>query len=198
MITRRTMLTHSAIAAAATAMLTTSSRAARAAGAGKPVLAEDGLYHFDWYLESFLDLAEDVATAKQNNRRLAVIWSQKGCIYCKRLALEHFSDPGIAGYVRKHFDVLHMNLIGAREVTDFDGQKRSEKATAAFYGIRLTPTIQFFPDSAEGLGKKPPLKREVARMPGLLEPKPFLAMFRYVQEKGYEKMPLGKWLKQAG
>lgn len=61
----------------------------------KPVLGDDGMYNFDWYLESFLDLAEDITAAKEKGRRLALVWSQKGCIYCKRMALEHFTNPEI-------------------------------------------------------------------------------------------------------
>lgn len=194
MFTRRGFLASGAAVALAPVLSLT----ARAAPAlSRPVLGEDGMYHFDWYLESFLDLAEDVATAKEKNRRLAVIWSQKGCIYCKRMAQEHLVDPKIVGYIRKNFDVLHMNLFGSKEITDFDGRKYSEKAYARAYGIRLTPTIQFFPGSAEGLGKKPALKREAARMPGLLEPEQFLAMFRFVQEKGYEKASFNSWLKKG-
>lgn len=163
----------------------------------KPVLEEDGMYHFNWYLESFLDTAEDIATATQNKKRLAVIWGQRGCIYCKKMAEQYFTDPKIVSYVREHFEIVHLNLFGAREVTDLDGVKRGERATAQFYGVRLTPTIQFFPESAEGLGKKPPLQREVARMPGLLEPDKFLAMFRFVREKGYETQSFDAWLKRA-
>jgi thioredoxin-related protein len=33
-------------------------------------------------------------------------------------------------------------------------------------------------------------------MPGLLEPVEFLAMFRYVREKGYETAPFPEWLKK--
>lgn len=90
-----------------------------------------------------------------------------------------------------------MNLYGDREITDFDGNKLSEKNYARAYAIRLTPTIQFFPDSIEGLGKRPVTQREVARIPGLLEPRDFLALFRYVREKGYEKAPFTQWLKRT-
>lgn len=193
MISRRTFV---ATASAATLAPLVPAFAQAPSAVSKPVLGDDGMYHFDWYQESFLDLAEDVATAKDKGKRLAVIWSQKGCIYCKRMALEHFSDPEIAGYVRKNFDIIHMNLFGDREITDFDGKKLSEKAYARAYAIRLTPTIQFFPENAGGLGKLEPSKREVARMPGLLEPKDFLAMFRFVQDKGYEKGSFSQWQKQ--
>ena len=194
MLSRRSFIVATAAAACAPFL---PAFAQESPATSKPVLGEDGMYHFDWYQDSFLDLAEDIATAREKGRRLAVIWSQKGCIYCKRMALEHFTNPEIAGYVRKHFDVIHMNLFGDREITDFDGRKLTEKSYARAYGIRLTPTIQFFPESAAGLGKKESSKREVARMPGLLEPKDFLAMFRYVQEKGYEKAPFTQWLKKA-
>ena len=160
-----------------------------------PKLADDGMYYFEWYLESFLDLAEDVAGAAASGKRLAVIFGQRACPYCKRMAKEHLSDPAIAAYVQANFEVLHLNLFGAREVTDFDGAKHSERDLARLYGVRLTPTILFFPESAEGLGARPVMKREVARMPGLLEPAPFLAMFRYVREKGYETSSFTQWLK---
>lgn len=198
MLTRRAFVTAAAASAIAQAGPAITQALAQApAKVSKPVLGDDGLYHFDWYMESFLDLAEDIATAAEKKRRLALVWTQKGCIYCKRMAQEHFVDPHIAGYVRANFDVIHMNLFGSKEITDFDGRKYSEKAYARAYGIRLTPTIQFFPDNAAGLGAKAPMKREVARMPGLLEPKQFLAMFRFVREKGYEKSSFNDWLKKT-
>ena len=156
---------------------------------------EDGLYHFDWYLESFLDLAEDVATATKSGKRLAIIVSQRGCIYCKRMAEDYFADQKLVAYIRDNFDVIHLDLFGAKEVTDFDGSKLGEKAFAQKYGVRATPTILFFPESAGDLGKKEVSKREVVRMPGLLEKREFAAMFRYVREKGYEKSSFGNWLK---
>ena len=200
MLTRRTLLASALSAAAAAPALVLPGLVlpARAApAASPPTLAEDGLYHYDWYLESFLDLAEDIAGAAQKGRRLAVVWGQKGCIYCKRMALEHLADPAISGYIQANFDVLHLNLFGARETTDLDGRKMPEKQLAQTYGIRLTPTVQFFPESAEGLGARAAPKREVARMPGLLEPREFLAMFRFVREKGYEKASFSDWLRKG-
>ena len=194
MLTRRSFLTAAAMG---TLSPVAPAWAQNSPAASRPSLGEDGMYNFDWYLESFLDLKEDVTAAKGNNKHLAVMWSQTGCIYCKRLALEYFTDPEIVGFVRKHFDIVHMNLFGDREITDFDGKKLSEKNYARKYGIRLTPTIQFFPDDAANLGAKAPMQREALRMPGLADPKLFLAMFRYVQEKGYRKGSFKDWLKKS-
>lgn len=187
MIARRSLLLAAGAALASTR-----------AGASPPKLADDGMYHFDWYLESFLDLAEDIQTATDKGKRLAVIWGQRGCVFCKRLAEEHFVTPAIADYVKANFEIVHLNLFGAREVTDLGGAKRGEQAMARLYAIRTTPTIQFFPESPEGLGAREPMRREVARMPGLLEPGPFLAMFKFVRQKGYEKGSFPEWLKAQG
>ncbi len=105
----------------------------------------------------------------------------------------HLRDEATVAYIRAHFEVLHLNHIGAREVTWADGRKLPEKALGEAQGIRFTPAIQFMPEAATGAATK-----EVARMPGLLEPQPFLAMFRYVKEKGYERAPFPEWLKKQG
>ena len=157
-------------------------------------LGDDGLYQMDWYLESFLDLSEDLAGATSKGKRFAIMWGLRGCPACKRMHEVHLMDPAIESYVRDHFEVLHLNHIGARAVTDFDGRKLTEKALGEAYGIRFTPTIQFFPETLDRLAGKSGQAREIARMPGLLEPAEFLAMFRYVREKGYETLSFPGWL----
>jgi thioredoxin-related protein len=159
-------------------------------------LGEDGLYHHDWYLESFLDLADELAAATARGKRFAIMWGLKGCPACKRMHTVHLADPTIERYVRDNFEILHLNYIGARIVTDFDGRKLGEKALAESYGIRFTPSIQFFPENAASVGSAAGAAREVARMPGLPEPAEFLGMFRYVREKIYETMPFPAWMKK--
>jgi thioredoxin-related protein len=165
----------------------------------EPTPGDDGLFHPPWMLETFLDLGEDVESATKNGRRLAMIWEQRGCPYCRDMHLINFADPAIVDYLRAHFDVVQLDTHGAREMTDFDGAKLSEKAFAARYGIRVTPTIQFFPDSPTGLSAKSPMARESARMPGYLPPREFLAMFRFVHERAYERTGFQEFLtKGAG
>ena len=162
----------------------------------KATLSDDGLYQMDWYLESFLDVSEDLTGATAKGKRFAIMWGLKGCPACKRMHEVHMMDPKIESYIRDNFEILHLNHIGSREVTDFDGRKRSEKAFGVAYGIRFTPTIQFFPEATAGLAALSGQAREVARMPGLLEPTEFLAMFRYVRQKGYDSAPFPEWLKK--
>ena len=103
----------------------------------------------------------------------------------------------IENYIKANFDILQLNIIGSRKVTDFDGSEISEKVLAAKYGVRFTPTFQFFPESTSGLGEKAPDKREVARAPGYMRPDDFLALFRFVREKGYETKSFREYLRAA-
>lgn len=186
MITRRTLLGALAAAVALPALR---------AGAAEPVLTEDGIYRQPWFLESLLELPDDLASARAGKKRFAVLFELRGCPYCKEMHFGNFAQPHIEKYVRENFDILQINIIGSREVMDFDGERLSEKALAAKYGVRYTPTFLFFPESTEGLKAKKPAQREVTRLQGVLKPPQFLAAFRYVVEKAYEKTPLPEYLK---
>jgi thioredoxin-related protein len=169
--------------------------AASHAHADQPILTDDGLYKQPWFLESFLDLADDLEGARKEGKRFVVMWELKGCPYCKETHFVNFAQARIADYVKTNFEVLQLNIIGSRKVTDFDGAELSEKQLAAKYGIRFTPTFQFFGENAAALKSSSPDKREVARSPGYLLPEDFLSMFRYVREKAYESKSFRDYLK---
>jgi thioredoxin-related protein len=162
------------------------------------ILTEDGLYRQPWFLESLLELADDLNAAAEARKRFAIVWELRGCPYCKKTHLVNFAVPEIERFVKERFDILQLNIIGDREVTDFDGERLPEKRLAAKYGVRFTPTFQFFPESTAGLAAKKPDEREVARWQGYVEPQPFLAMFRFVAERAYEKGNLLDYLKANG
>lgn len=176
MTTRRQFLVGSAAALI-------SANAARA----QAILSEDGLHKQPWFVETFLELADDLAAARAAGKRFAVLWELRGCPYCREMHLVNFARPDIGDYVRSNFDILQLNIVGARKVTDFDGTQLGEKAFAARYQVRFTPTIQFFPETLDGLAALPPDKREVMRIPGYLKADDFLDVFRFVRERGYER-----------
>src|SRR6185503_2111904 len=99
----------------------------------EPVLTEDGLYRQPWFLESFLELPDDLAGAANSGKRFAVMWELRGCPYCRETHLVNFARPDIEDYIKANFEILQLNIIGARKVTDFDGSELSEKALAAKY-----------------------------------------------------------------
>ena len=169
--------------------------AAVAARADEPILTDDGLYKQPWFIESFLDLSDDLEGAAKDGKRFVIMWELKGCPYCKETHFVNFAQPRIADYIKSNFEVLQLNIIGSRKVTDFDGTEMSEKELAAKYGVRFTPTFQFFGERAAALKTLAPQKREVARAPGYLRPDDFLAMFRYVREKAYESKSFRDFVK---
>ena len=160
----------------------------------EPVLNDDGLYSQEWFLESFLELRDDLLEAGGNGKSFAIIWEQKGCPYCRELHMTNFADDDIRNYVRDNFEVIQLNIWGAREVTDFDGAAMTEKELARKNNVRFTPTVQFFtlPERA-GEDWDDPVK-EAARMPGYLRPEPFMAMFQYVHDGAYQRMEFRRYL----
>jgi hypothetical protein len=129
----------------------------------EPKKGEDGIYHQTWGLNSFLDLREDLAEATAKGRRFAVIFEQRGCTYCTKMHTEVLAQKYINDYVRENFTILQLDLFGAREVTDFDGQKLSE-AKLADVGACCSP-----PPSCST--KRPPMRHRTngdrrSRLPG--------------------------------
>jgi thioredoxin-related protein len=189
-IAPRLRLSRRSLLAGAAVML-----AAPRASASPLKLNDDGLYTKPWFLESLLDLNDDLKEAGDKAKRRVSTWELKGCPDCKKIHEIKPADPAIETFIKDKFEVLQLNIRGAREVTDFDGERLPEKDFARKYGVRATPTFQFFPESTAGLAQKPPPAREVARWQGYMEPKPFAAMFRFVADKAYEKTSLIDYLR---
>lgn len=144
-----------------------------------------GLYHQDWFLESFLDLKEDFEGAQAEGKRFAILWEQKGCPYCKDMHSINFAKDDIRNYAQDNFVILQMNIWGDREVTDFDGEVLSEKDLAAKNGVLFTPTMQFLPANLSAMVGKKGAAMDAARLPGYFRPFHFKAMLRYVKEEMY-------------
>ncbi len=142
---------------------------------------EDGLHVQPWFTDSFLILKEDVADAAASGKRVAVIFEQRGCPYCKEMHNVNLAEPEISEFIKKNFSVIQMNLWGAREVEDLDGKVMEERALARRWRVNFTPTIVFLPtldEMAKG-------ETEVARMPGYFKPFHFLSMFEFVNAGAY-------------
>lgn len=164
------------------------------AAAYAPVRLENGKYTQAWFLNSFLELADDLEEAAANGKRFAIIWEQDGCPYCRETHLVNFAIPEVTDYVRAHFEMIHLDIWGSREVVDFDGTAMSEKDLAKRNQIRFTPTIQYFPETFAVTPPPAGKAGEVARMPGYFRPFHFLTMFEYVRAEGYTRQPFRKYL----
>ena len=119
------------------------------ASPGQDTALEAGLvnpgYHEkpDWFVESFLDIREDVAEAAASGKRVVLYFYQDGCPYCKKLLDTNLALKQTVDKLRGGFNVIAINMWGDREVTDFDGAATTEKEFAGALRVMFTPTLLF-------------------------------------------------------
>jgi thioredoxin-related protein len=147
-------------------------------------VGDDGLHKQPWFTLTFRDVAEDIEAARADGKRLALVFEQRGCIYCRQMHEEILADPAIADYIAANFHVVQYNLFGDEEVTDLDGTTLSEKGAARRWRVVFTPTILFMPETAPEDGTVG--DAAVATMPGAFGKQTFLHMFQWVRENGYQ------------
>lgn len=151
-----------------------------------PVRAElddNGLYVHDWIEETFLDLGEDLESARAQDKRMAIFIEQRGCLYCKKMHEEVYSDPEVEAYIEESFYIIRVNLHGSTEVTDLDGEVLTEKGATRKWGVLFTPTVLFMPEESDG--GLSAAQAAVAMMPGAFSKSTALDLFTWVNEKRY-------------
>lgn len=147
-------------------------------------MGDDGLYKSPWIRDTFKDLREDLDEANAEGKRLVLFFEQRGCIYCKKMHEEVFTDPEVSEYIDENYFVVQLNLHGSTEVTDFDGEVLQEREMARKWRVLFTPTIVFLPEEVpEGASA---MDAQVAVMPGAFSKGTSLDMFTWVAEKRYE------------
>ncbi|MCT4654962.1 MAG: thioredoxin family protein [Cohaesibacter sp.] len=147
-------------------------------------MGDDGLHKQPWMRDTFKDLAEDLAEANDEGKRLMVMIEQRGCIYCRQMHEEVYPNPEISKFIEENYFVVQINMFGDVEVTDFDGSTYSEKDIVKKWGVLFTPTVLFFPQTVDS--DTPANKVAVAQMPGAFKKNTTHDMLRWVVEKGYE------------
>ncbi len=147
-------------------------------------MGDDGLHKQPWFSYTFKDLSEDVATAHEAGKRLAIFIEQRGCSYCRKMHEEVYSDPEMAKLISENFMVIQLNMFGDEEVTDFDGEAMAEKDMVKRWGVLFTPTVLFMPETAPEAGTA--ASAAVAIMPGAFSKGTAGDMYTWVLEKGYE------------
>ncbi|SLN21421.1 hypothetical protein ROG8370_00733 [Roseovarius gaetbuli] len=146
-------------------------------------LGDDGLHKADWMRETFKDLREDLDEANAEGKRLMILIEQRGCIYCERMHRDVFPLPVIDSYIRENFFVVQLDLYGAAELIDFDGEELSQRDAMRKWGMMFTPSILFMPQEVpEG---KTAAQAAVAVMPGAFEAGTTLDLLTWVNEERY-------------
>ncbi len=130
-----------------------------------------------WFKNSFMDIAEDIAEATAENKRLVLYFHQDGCPYCKKLIEVNLTQQDIVDKARATVDVLAINIWGDREVTWLDGETLSEKAFAQKMRVMFTPTMLFLDEQGQ----------VALRVNGYYKPAKFKAALAYVAQHGEKK-----------
>jgi len=151
-------------------------------------LGDDGLHKQPWFTQSFLELADDLDDAVNDNKVLMVLVEQAGCPYCRELHRVNFERAEIVDAITSDFLVVQLDLWGSREVVDFDGSGLEERDWIQKQAIHFTPTTLFFKHSDDGT------PREVFRMPGYFKPFHYYAALSYVTTGAHETEPFQRYL----
>jgi thioredoxin-related protein len=140
----------------------------------------------DWFKLSFLELQADLADAREAGKwGILLYFGRKDCPYCKVHLQKNWEDRGIVTYTRKHFDVIAIDVRGARQVTDYSGKVyKSEKEFAAKLRTNFTPSFLFV--DVDG--------NAVLRLTGYHPPYQFRAALEFIADKHYLYEPLRAYI----
>ena len=131
--------------------------------------------HPEWFKQSFLDLNEDIEEASVEGRHLMLYFYQDGCPYCKMFVENGLGQYDIAEYARQNFDIVAINIFGALEVIDVDGEALAESKYAMKTKVMFTPTLLVYGEDGS----------VVFRMNGYYPPPRFRAAMRFIAERRY-------------
>ncbi len=151
-------------------------------------MGDDGLHKQDWFYDSFFEMPDDLADATSEGKDLLVLFEQRGCPYCAELHEINFARTQITDYITQNFLVVQMDMFGAREVVDFDGEALEEREIAAKWGVNFTPTTLIFSQDAAAE------KAEIFRLPGYLRPFHYLASLEYAALDIYKEKSFQRYL----
>lgn len=146
-------------------------------------VGDDGLHKQPWLEATFKDIQEDIESALEADKRLMLIVEQRGCPYCKRLHETVLVDPEITSFIENYYFVVQLNLYGSEEVTDLDGEAKSESGIVRKWGIHYTPTILFMPKHAEPNSSA--MAQAVAQIKGAADKDTLLSKLHWVKQEGF-------------
>lgn len=146
-------------------------------------LGDDGLHKTAWFRDTFKDLQEDYDEAKSEGKRLVIIVEQRGCIYCQDMHEGAFLDARVLKMLESDYYPVQMDLHGANEMVDTDGEALEERAAARKWGVMFTPTMIFLPSEIDT--EKSVMQQAVAIMPGAFKGGTTNDMLTWVLEERY-------------
>ena len=128
-----------------------------------------------WFKESFLELSEDAAEAAQADRHLMLFMHLDECPYCADMLRESLTQAAFVPWLRERFDVIAIDVRGAREIAFNEQLTVTETELAETLGVRQTPAIIFLDAT----------NKAVLRSDGYRTPKVFKRILEFVDSKSY-------------
>jgi len=154
------------------------------AAIGNPAIAQEGKLVGgkpfeipDWFKDSFLEIAEDVAEADEAGKHVLLFFHLNGCPYCNKMATENFDREPLRGQIQQSFDAIEINIKGDREIAMTEDFSTTERKLAEHLKVNYTPTIIFL--NAEN--------KAVLRLNGYRSPEAVKQALDFVQNKSYLK-----------
>ncbi|VAW67770.1 thioredoxin SoxW [hydrothermal vent metagenome] len=142
----------------------------------------------DWFTLSFLNLNESLKEAINDGKKgLIIYFGRKDCAYCKTMLQVNWGDPAIEKYTRRHFNVIAIDVTGARTVTDFKGKNWRENEYSAHRKTNFTPTLVFYNEKGQ----------QVLKLPGYRPKYQFRAALEYVADAHYNREPFRNYMARA-
>lgn len=112
-------------------------------GSAAAVEWRDPNTHF--FSQSFGDLTEELQNAKNGGKKaILIMFEMDECPFCHRMRQTVLSRPDVQAYFREHFLMLHIDIEGDVELTDFKGKSTTQKAFSVENRVRATPVFQFY------------------------------------------------------
>jgi thioredoxin-related protein len=133
----------------------------------------------EWFKPSFLDFRQDVAEARKQGRQVVVFFHLENCPFCARMLKDNFTSGANHDFIRKHFDVIAVDVRGSLEAKWVDGETYTERGLAVHLGVRGTPTLVFL--DLDG--------KNVLQLAGYRDPRALRAALDYVQSQRYRSGP---------
>ena len=140
----------------------------------------------EWFKPSLLEIREDVADARAQGRHVLLFLHLDECPYCERMLRESFTRGETHDFMRKHFDVVGINVRGAMDVVWTDGAVSTEQALARRLKVFGTPTLVFLGEDG-GVALK---------LSGYRDPPALRQALEFVQGGHYRSQPFAAWLEK--
>jgi len=137
-----------------------------------------------WFKDSFLEVAEDVEEASEQGKHLMLFFYLNDCPYCHKMLEENFEGAPYRQFIQDNFDVIGINIRGAREVVFNRELSLKENELARHLGVRYTPTILFLDQN----------NRVVLRLNGYRSRQAFKYALDFVQEQAYRSRTLSEYI----